>query len=122
MRSAALLAIAVLGGCASVLPPQTPPLAVTAPKFSALGTEPFWSLVAANGTLTWTSPEMPVGRPVTARTVKLAHGWFFAGKLDDRALELTVSDTLCSDGMSDRAYPYTARVTKGSELLRGCAY
>ena len=38
-----------------------------------------------------------------------------------QALSVTLIETACSDGMSDRTYPLTARVEIGAEVLNGCA-
>jgi uncharacterized membrane protein len=46
----------------------------------------------------------------------------FTGTTDKgRALTVTLIDTDCSDGMSDRLYPLTARVEIGEDTLQGCA-
>jgi uncharacterized membrane protein len=95
--------------------------AITQPTIIALGTEPFWSVVAENGTLAWTSPEEPVGRPVTASAVSLHRGWLFRATLDGKPLELVVADVRCSDGMSETVYPMTAKLLKGAETFHGCA-
>ncbi len=39
----------------------------------------------------------------------------------NNALVVTLIDTDCSDGMSDRLYPLTAKVEIGGETLSGCA-
>ncbi len=95
--------------------------ALTDPSIIALGTEPFWSVVAASGTLAWTSPEEPTPRPVTASAVSLHRGWMFSGRLDGEPLRLVVADVACSDGMSDTVYPMTAKLIKGAKTFHGCA-
>jgi uncharacterized membrane protein len=40
---------------------------------------------------------------------------------DGTALVVTLIATECSDGMSDRTYPLTARVELGGQTLNGCA-
>ena len=87
----------------------------------ALGTEPFWMLAATFKTLAWTSPEQPTAQPVVASAREIAGGWRYEGKLDGQPLLLEFTTKPCSDGMSDRTYPLTARVTKGTATYRGCA-
>lgn len=46
----------------------------------------------------------------------------FASSTDlNQALNVTLIATECSDGMSDRTYPLTARVEIGADTLTGCA-
>ncbi len=45
----------------------------------------------------------------------------YSGTTDSgQTLVLTLIATECSDGMSDRLYPLTARVELGEETLNGC--
>jgi uncharacterized membrane protein len=96
--------------------------ALQLPVVTALGTEPFWSVLAEKGTLSWTSPDEPIARTVTAKPIYLHRGRAFNGTLDGKPFELLVINAKCSDGMSDRVYPMHARVTKGGQEFRGCAY
>jgi uncharacterized membrane protein len=45
----------------------------------------------------------------------------FSGGEGADALRLTLRKAACSDGMSDRRYPFTAEVEAGGEMLKGCA-
>lgn len=87
------------------------------------GTEPFWGGDVTGDLLTWTTPEKIDG--VTARVTRFAGrgGMGFTGTLDGRPFTMTVSEGACSDGMSDRAYPFTVSVQLGQDpLLTGCGW
>ena len=49
-------------------------------------------------------------------------GISFSGELDGAELEMMVTPLACSDGMSDRAYPFTATLKLGEETRKGCAW
>lgn len=88
----------------------------------ALGTEPFWGVDVSSGTLILTGVDIPEQRfeadsPEVMGTTAVWRG------ADDRGQELTLTliATECSDGMSDRLYPLTARVQTEDRELVGCA-
>ena len=88
----------------------------------ALGTEPFWSVDIAGQTLRYSGvdrPEQtaPNAGPVMTGTVAT----WTARTAQGHALEISLMATECSDGMSDRTYPLTAKVEIGDETLTGCA-
>ena len=89
---------------------------------SALGTEPFWSVTVDGTKLVLKRPDAP-DRTFTAPGASIQPGratW--VAKASDRAqLTLTIFASECSDGMSDRKYPWTAEVSLLNEALRGCA-
>ena len=104
---------------------STAPFAAIAPtdvvRFT--GTEPFWGGDVTGDLLTWTTPERIDG--VKARVTRFAGrgGMGFTGTLDGRAFTMTVTQAQCSDGMSDRAYPFTVSVQLGQDaLLTGCGW
>jgi len=91
------------------------------PRFSALGTEPFWGAAVDGNSLTYTTPEFPAGTTV-AVTRKAAGGTVtFAGTIDGKPLALAISAGPCSDGMSDKIHKYNAVRTIGPDIQRGCA-
>jgi uncharacterized membrane protein len=100
----ARLALLALGACQPAAPQDRPTPAPAAPPpapaayagdFDVRGTEPFWAVEIREGGST---------------------------TVDGQALAVTLrEDAACSDGMSDRAYPYAAVVVFGSETWRGCA-
>jgi uncharacterized membrane protein len=88
----------------------------------ALGTEPFWGVDIADGALTLTGVDRPeqrfaAGAPELVGTTAVWRG----EAADGAAATLTLIATECSDGMSDRVYPLTARFEAGETELAGCA-
>lgn len=125
------------GGGEAVPPADAPPAAAQAPgepqpttsvdpaapfrqDFALLGTEPFWRLDVKGQTLVLTRPDSP---PLTATGAVLAAS---SGKAVWTAESATppvvasLSAETCSDGMSDRVYPYKAEVKVGDLVLTGC--
>lgn len=86
------------------------------------GTEPFWGGTVERGTLTYTTPENIEGASTAVTRFAGRGGLSFSGQLDGRSLDLLVTPAECSDGMSDRTYPYVATLQLGSEQRNGCAW
>ena len=87
-----------------------------------IGTEPFWGVDMQGAQIVYSGvgrPEQTAVRPepVIAGTTATWSSTASTGA----ELVVTVIDTPCSDGMSDRTYPLTARVVIGDETLNGCA-
>lgn len=133
MRVALLSAAALclmLAACSQ--PSETPPPAKAEPRALAgvdldqpvrvLGTEPFWAVEITPQGLTYSgvdraeqkapNPGPNLQGTVASWTTKTEAG-------ADLAVMLTATD--CSDGMSDRTYPLTAKVEIAGEVLTGCA-
>lgn len=91
-------------------------------KLKALGTEPFWSLAIDGGAVAYSTAERPT--PVTASVARIEQGdgLELAGTIGGRPINVRVVPETCSDGMSDRSYPYAVTVAIGTERLRGCAH
>lgn len=90
-------------------------------QLHAVGTEPFWSADIVGTTLTYGTPDFPSGMSIT---VARRDGPGFAewsGALDGKPMTLRIEKGPCSDGMSDRIYPFRAIRTIGPEIERGCA-
>lgn len=88
----------------------------------ALGTEPFWGVDINPDGLVYTavdSPEIRAANP--GPTVQGTTAVYASATEDGTALVVTLIATECSDGMSDRTYPLTARVELGGQTLNGCA-
>ena len=126
--------MAALGGCSNTSETEAEPApeTVTAPvviggvdlaqPVRVLGTEPFWAIDIAGRTLSLNRPDVsdisaPVASPIVTGTTAVYTGTTDSGQ----TVVLTLIATECSDGMSDRLYPLTAKVELGEETLNGCA-
>lgn len=91
-----------------------------------VGNEPFWGMEIApqaGGYLaTYSTPENIDGATFAASRFAGNNGLGFSGELDGAAVQVALTPGECSDGMSDRAYPYTATVAIGETTLYGCGY
>jgi len=88
----------------------------------ALGTEPFWGVEITPSAMVFTGVDREPERagnpgPVVQGTTAI----YTAATDDGTTMVLTLIATECSDGMSDRVYPLTARVEMGEVTLNGCA-
>ncbi|MEO5587208.1 MAG: hypothetical protein ABIQ81_05895 [Novosphingobium sp.] len=90
-------------------------------RFRALGTEPFWGAQISGEMLTYTTPDDSKGQHAALTRRDQTNGAEFSGKLGGSAIHLAVTRAACSDGMSDRSYPFTVVLTLGSERREGCA-
>lgn len=86
------------------------------------GTEPFWGGQVAGQALTYTTPENQAGEAVTVDRFAGRNGISFSGQLDGMPLVMAVTPGSCSDGMSDRAYPFTVTLQVKGEMREGCAW
>lgn len=86
------------------------------------GTEPFWGGEVANGVVRYTTLENLDGTQFAADRFAGLNGVSFSGKLDEAGFDLMVTPGTCSDGMSDRSYPFTATLRVGTETREGCAW
>ena len=89
---------------------------------TALGTEPFWSAEIIGTEMVYSTPENIEGRRFELTRFAGNGGLGFTGSFDGSALQFTVTPGECSDGMSDRTYPFTATMKIDEALLAGCAY
>lgn len=87
-----------------------------------IGTEPFWGGTVRGGELVYTTPENQAGETIAVRRFAGNNGLGFSGQRGGAALDLTVTPGACSDGMSDRSYPFTATLRIGEEQRSGCAW
>jgi uncharacterized membrane protein len=129
LLSSAVLALAACGEAQAPVEPAPAP--EPAPVLGgvdlgqpirALGTEPFWGVDIGPEGIAYEGVDKP--REVAPRGEVELMGTMavFTGTTDKgRAITVTLIDTDCSDGMSDRLYPLTARVEIGEDTLQGCA-
>lgn len=88
----------------------------------ALGTEPFWNATVAGDRLTYSTPDDPAGQTAAVARFAGNSGLAFNGALGGRSFDMVVTQGACSDGMSDRSYPYTVTLQIGEERREGCAF
>lgn len=86
------------------------------------GTEPFWGGKISGKQLTWTTPDNIDGTRIMVERFAGRGGLSYTGALDGDALTIAITPGDCSDGMSERTYPFVATVTIGESLLAGCAW
>jgi uncharacterized membrane protein len=87
-----------------------------------VGTEPFWGGQVAGSRLTYTTPDNLDGTTIAVERFAGRGGLSFSGSLDGAALELAVTALACSDGMSDRTYPFTVTLRLGEDVRGGCGW
>ncbi|XJJ66433.1 hypothetical protein WBP07_13300 [Novosphingobium sp. BL-8A] len=94
----------------------------TAERIRVSGTEPFWNAEVRDGLITYRTPERPGGDQTTVTRFAGRGGVSFSGTLAGRDFTLAIGPGPCSDGMSDRHYPYNALLKIGGEVRKGCAW
>ena len=127
--------LASCGGQADEQAAATPSAAATTPEpdpvamsflpevIRASGTEPFWSADISKESVTYTTPENLGSGGVTASISRAdgAENVKFTATIDGQVLDILVTPGSCSDGMSDKVYPWTVERTLGEETVSGCA-
>jgi uncharacterized membrane protein len=110
-----------LAGCGPESGVRSSPYPAIPESFLAQGTEPFWGLTVAGVTARYSTPE--ITEQVASDVVRSASAGVetVSGRLGDVRFELTVRPERCSDGMSDRVYPYAAHLHIAERELQGCA-
>ncbi|MEM6828861.1 MAG: hypothetical protein AAF553_13025 [Pseudomonadota bacterium] len=92
-----------------------------------LGTEPFWGLdIAAEAdgahAARFSTPDDIDGRTFALTRFAGNNGLGFSGELEGEQIQVAITPGECSDGMSDRNYPFAATVLLAEDSLFGCAY
>lgn len=129
-RRAALLLIlpAALAACApgagDGIDPEGKTFDAIAPGdvVTLTGTEPFWNLVVEGEEGVWTTPDNQPGTRFAVTRFAGNNGLGLSGTLGGETLTATLTPGTCSDGMSDRRFPYVATIALGGETLEGCGY
>ena len=123
----------LLASCGSGQQAATPTPAATTPEpdpvalsflpaeFRATGTEPFWSIAVTKTQLTYTTPENQAGVTVPVIRQDGAENALFTATIAGQPLQLLITPGACSDGMSDKTYPWTVEKTLGEDSVEGCA-
>lgn len=86
------------------------------------GTEPFWGGEVAGEKLIYKTPETPEGESIVVGRFAGRGGMAFNGTLRGMAFTLAISPGTCSDGMSDRSYPFLAMLKIGDAVRSGCGW
>ena len=86
------------------------------------GTEPFWGGEVSGGMLTYSTPDNQQGESIAVERFAGRNGVSWTGTLGDAPFTLAVTPGDCSDGMSDRAFPFAAMAEIGGETREGCAW
>ena len=84
-------------------------------RYTALGTEPFWSIAIEGGSLTYEAPD---GRLRVPAPAPLATGEGRRYQTD--RVRLDIVPWVCSDGMSDNLYADTVTAVVDGRTLYGC--
>ena len=87
-----------------------------------LGNEPFWGGEVSGKALTYKTPEDQDGTVIAVERFAGRGGVAFSGLLEGADFEMTVTPLECSDGMSDRTYPFTVTLEIGEDKRNGCAW
>jgi uncharacterized membrane protein len=95
-------------------------------EFISRGTEPFWNVTVSKSGIVYSSPDIkkqrfPYVTPLKAsgRPADLVRVYQLRGRANSMLIIKKV--TSCSDGMSDKQYPYSATLILGNTVLEGCA-
>lgn len=86
------------------------------------GTEPFWGGEVKGGAVLYTTPEDMAGQRFTVKSFSGNNGISYSGTMQGQSFDMMVTPGECSDGMSDRTYPFTVTLMIGTEQRRGCAW
>jgi len=86
------------------------------------GTEPFWGGEVTGDRFTYTTPENPAGDAARVERFAGRGGLSFSGEIGGKRFDAMVTPGECSDGMSDRTYPFTVTLKLGEETRTGCGW
>ena len=86
------------------------------------GAEPFWSGEIASGLLTYSTPADSDGQRIAIERFAGRGGLSFSAEVDGEALDLMITPAPCSDGMSERNYPFTVTMEWGEIQRNGCGW
>ena len=128
LRLLPLAALLLVAACAPAktdgIDPQGKAFDAVKPQeaVTMLGTEPFWNLAVTGDEGLWTTPENQPGARFAVKRFAGNGGLGFSGEVDGKPLTATLTPGQCSDGMSDRSFPFVATIALGGETLKGCGY
>jgi uncharacterized membrane protein len=95
-------------------------------EFNSVGTEPFWNVTVSKSGIVYSSPNakkqtFPYVTPIKAagRTADIVRVYRLQGK--PNSMLIIKKESTCSDGMSDKQYPYSVTLILNNTVLEGCA-
>lgn len=86
------------------------------------GTEPFWGGTIDKGTANYSTPENSAGESFAVTRFAGNNGVSFSGTMSAGKWDMMITPGACSDGMSDRSYPFAVTLAVGTEQRQGCAW
>ena len=86
------------------------------------GAEPFWGGDVTGERLTYKTPDDGDGQTITVSRFAGRGGLSYSGALEGAGFTMAVTTGKCSDGMSDRIYPYVVTLQLGDAMRTGCAW
>jgi uncharacterized membrane protein len=125
---AALLAVLAASYTADARTPAAQPLprslanAGAVEELYVVGTEPFWSGRVRAGRMVFTTPDNEKGEVVRVSRHSGRRAVVFRGRMAAGAFTMTVWRGQCSDGMSDRTYPFEVTIKFTGNTLQGCGW
>ncbi|WP_239805028.1 hypothetical protein [Croceicoccus hydrothermalis] len=93
-------------------------------NFRAIGTDPYWAAHVTDGRLRYMTPEDQEGVTVDAKQISPADqrdSIELSGMIGDVPFTLSGRIEPCTDGLSDREYPYSVTFERDGESMTGCA-
>lgn len=120
----ALLLLALAGGAEASRSRPYPPIAENE-VLHFVGTEPFWGGEVRRTRMTYDTPDNPKGETIRVSRFSSPRGVSYVGSMHGEG-RFTMNVWLsgrCSDGMSDRTYPFEVRIKfAGGNELQGCGW
>ena len=89
--------------------------------FDLVGTEPFWNMKVRPGGLTLSRPSHADLTAPNPGVTELGRSGLWTATAGQSRMTVTITRAACSDGMSERAYAYSAKVSLWGVVLSGCA-
>jgi uncharacterized membrane protein len=93
-------------------------------EFNSVGTEPFWNVTVSKSGIVYSSPNakkqtFPYVTPIKAagRTADIVRVYRLQGK--PNSMLIIKKESTCSDGMSDKQYPYSVTLILNNTVLEG---
>lgn len=94
---------------------------LTVAPLRGVGTEPFWAVLIEGRCVTYSQPDDQQGTRVWTRYAANVTGGTWSALAGRPFILRTRARPGCSDGMSDRRYPFAVELIVGGEQRSGCA-